>query len=316
MEMVKVKWIEFSIHTAQEAVEPISNILHEAGASGVVIEDSNDVDKKWDGAEDEIFDLSKEDYPEEGVIVKSYFPDNDLLTETIEDIKTSIAHLRLHHIDLGNNNVTLKEIQEEDWAHAWKQYYKPVKITDSLTIAPTWENYIPETAQEQVIELDPGMAFGTGTHPSTVLSLQALEQEMVGQEQVIDVGTGSGVLAIGAAKLNAASVLALDLDQKAVDVARQNVLENNTENKITVRQNNLLDQESHQADIIVANILADIIIRVTPRAYQSLKSGGLFITSGIISSKKDEVKEALTYENFVIKDTMEMEDWVAFVAQK
>ncbi|RSL31528.1 50S ribosomal protein L11 methyltransferase [Salibacterium salarium] len=311
-----MNWIEFSIHTTQEAVEPVSNILHESGASGVVIEDSSDVDRKWDGAEDEIFDLSKEDYPEEGVIVKSYFPDNTFLTETVEEVKKSIADLRLHHIDLGNNKVTLTEIQEEDWAHAWKQYYKPVKITDTLTISPTWEDYVQDSAEEHVIELDPGMAFGTGTHPSTVLSLQALEQAMTGQEQVIDVGTGSGVLAIGAAKFNAANVLALDLDQTAVDVARQNVLYNKTEDKITVRQNNLLDQEAHQADIIVANILADIIIRVTPNAYQSLKPGGLFITSGIISGKQDEVKQALTQENFIIKETMEMEDWVAIVAQK
>ncbi|MFZ4451974.1 50S ribosomal protein L11 methyltransferase [Salibacterium aidingense] len=311
-----MKWMEFSIHTTQEAVEPISNLLHESGASGVVIEDSADVYQTWDGAEDEIIELNDSDYPEEGVILKSYFPASSFVAETVEEMKQSINDLLLHNIDLGRNEVSLTEIEEEDWAHAWKQYYKPVNITETLTIVPTWEHYTPGSKDEKVIELDPGMAFGTGTHPTTVLCLQVLEQELTGGEHVIDVGTGSGVLAIGAAKFNASKVLALDLDQTAVDVARENAAYNHTGDCITVKQNNLLDHENGQADVVVANILADIIIRLAPDAWKSLKPEGIFIASGIISGKKKEVIEVLQEEGFEIKETKDMEDWAAVTAVK
>ncbi|MFB4164872.1 50S ribosomal protein L11 methyltransferase [Alteribacillus sp. JSM 102045] len=311
-----MKWIEFGVHTTQEAVEPISNILHEAGASGVVIEDSDDLQKDWHGTEDEIFELSAEDYPEEGVLVKAYFPINSFAKETAEGVKQSINDLLLHNIDIGRNEVTLTEVHEEDWAEAWKKYYKPVKVTQSLTIAPSWENYKPVSSDEHVIELDPGMAFGTGTHPSTILCLQALEQIIKGGESVIDVGTGSGILSIAAAKFGAEKVHALDLDSTAVESAQANVSFNRTDHIIDVKQNNLLDSTHEPADVIVANILADIIIRMTEEAYHLLNAGGYFITSGIISGKKEEVKEKLLKHNFVIQETIEMEDWVAFVAQK
>ncbi len=311
-----VKWIEFGVHTTQEAVEPISNILHESGASGVVIEDSNDLEKEWDGTEDEIYELSSEDYPEEGVLVKAYFPVNSFAKETAEEVKQSINDLLLHNIDLGKNEVTLTEVHEEDWAEAWKKYYKPVKVTQSLTIAPSWENYQPVSTDEHVIELDPGMAFGTGTHPSTVLCLQALERIIKGGESVIDVGTGSGILSIAAAKFGAKEVQALDVDETAVESARLNASFNNTEHIIEVNQNNLLEQREEYADIIVANILADIILRMIEKSYHLLRTGGYFITSGIISSKKEVVKAALMEHGFIIKETIEMEDWVAFVAQK
>ncbi|SFP20513.1 50S ribosomal protein L11 methyltransferase [Salibacterium halotolerans] len=311
-----MKWLEFRIHTTQEAVEPISNILHESGASGVVIEDSKDLYRDWDGSEDEIYNLKGSEYPEEGVVLKSYFSESSFVRETLEEIKQSINDLLLHDIDIGRNEVTITEVEEEDWAHAWKQYYKPVKVTDTLTITPSWEPYVPENSNEKVIELDPGMAFGTGTHPTTVLCLSALEHEIKGGEKVIDVGTGSGVLAVGAAKFGAAGVTALDLDQTAVEAARENTAVNQVENTVTVKQNNLLDHETHQADIIVANILADIIIRLTSDAWKSLKPGGLFITSGIISGKKKEVMDNLEKENFEILRTQDLEDWTAVTAVK
>ncbi|SFL66093.1 50S ribosomal protein L11 methyltransferase [Salibacterium qingdaonense] len=311
-----MKWLEFRIHTTQEAVEPISNILHEGGASGVVIEDSGDPYRDWDAAEDEIYDLNGSEYPEEGVVLKSYFSASSFVGETLEEIKQSVNDLLLHDIDIGRNEVTITEVEEEDWAHAWKQYYKPVKVTDTLTITPSWEPYVPGNREEKVMELDPGMAFGTGTHPTTVLCLQALEQEIKGGEEVIDVGTGSGVLAVGAAKFGAARVLALDLDQTAVEAARDNTAFNNVGNTVTVKQNNLLDHEHHQADIIAANILAHIIIRLAPDAWKALKPGGLFITSGIISGKKNEVMEALEKENFEIVRTQDMEDWTVITAVK
>ncbi|MGY4690361.1 50S ribosomal protein L11 methyltransferase [Salibacterium sp. K-3] len=311
-----MKWLEFRIHTTQEAVEPISNILHESGASGVVIEDSEDVYRDWDGTEDEIVDLDGSGYPEEGVVLKSYFAESSFVGETLEDIKQSINDLLLHDIDIGRNEVTITEVEQEDWAHAWKQYYKPVKVTDTLTITPSWEPYVPKSRDERVIELDPGMAFGTGTHPTTVLCLQTLEGEIKGGEHVIDVGTGSGVLAVGAAKFGAAGVLGLDLDQTAVDAARENTAFNQVEETVTIKQNNLLDGQTEQADIVVANILADIIVRLAPDAWKALKPEGIFIASGIISGKKKEVLDALEKEHFEIRSTRDMEDWTAVTAVK
>ncbi|MDV2883928.1 50S ribosomal protein L11 methyltransferase [Alkalihalophilus pseudofirmus] len=310
-----MKWSEFSIHTTEEAVEPVCNILHEAGASGVVIEDPIDLIKDWGVHYGEIYQLSPDDYPEDGVIVKAYFPVNSFLLETIDEVKASINGLTTYEIDLGRNSVQLAEVNEEDWATAWKKYYKPVKISKSITITPTWEDYTP-TEDEMIIELDPGMAFGTGTHPTTVLCIQALESVMQGGEEVIDVGTGSGVLSIAAAKLGAKRVIGLDLDQVAVDSAALNVELNQVHDTVTVRQGNLLEQIDGSYDLVVANILAEVIVQFVQDAAAILKPGGAFITSGIIKRKKQEVKDSLVSAGFTIDEVIEMDDWVAIIASK
>src|SRR5699024_7099373 len=156
------------IHTINEAVEPISNILHEHGASGVVIEDPLDMVKERDTFFGEIYELNPDDYPAEGVFVKAYLPMNRTLERTVHSINEAISKLPEHAINIGENKVTFREIDEADWSTAWKKYYKPVKISDNITIIPTWEDYSPH-AGEMIIELDPGMAFGTGTHPTTML---------------------------------------------------------------------------------------------------------------------------------------------------
>ncbi|MCL7747272.1 50S ribosomal protein L11 methyltransferase [Halalkalibacter alkaliphilus] len=310
-----MKWSEFSIHTTEEAVEPVCNILHEAGASGVVIEDSIDLAKEWGDRFGEIYQLSPDDYPEEGVIVKAYFPVNSFLAETIDEIKESINGLLAYDIDLGSNKVQIAEVHEEEWATAWKKYYKPVKVSSSITITPTWEEY-EASEDETIIELDPGMAFGTGTHPTTVLCIQALDKVIQGGEMVVDVGTGSGVLSIAAAKLGAQRTLALDLDYVAVESAEQNVALNQVDNTVTVKQNNLLEGIEGPFDIVVANILAEVIVRFVQDAAAVLKPNGIYITSGIIKRKKQEVKDALTSGGFVIEEVVEMDDWVAIIAKK
>lgn len=311
-----MKWSEICIHTTNEAIEPISNILHEAGASGVVIEDPTDLVKEYDTTFGEIYQLNSEDYPDDGVIVKAYLPLNSFLPETVDGIKESINGLLSYNFDLGLNKVTISEVHEEEWATAWKKYYHPVKISQRFTIVPTWEDYEPVSTDELIIELDPGMAFGTGTHPTTVMSLQALEATVQKGDTVIDVGTGSGVLSIGAALLEASHVRAYDLDEVAVKSARENIELNNVNEVVTVGQNNLLNGVEGQADIIVANILAEIIVRFVDDAYKLVKNGGTFITSGIIMNKKEEVKEALTKAGFLIEEVMVMEDWVAIIAKK
>jgi len=311
-----MKWSEISIQTTQEAVEPISNILHEAGASGVVIEDPYDLIKERDNIYGEIYELNPDDYPTEGVIIKAYLPINSFLGETVEGIKEAINNLLIYDIDLGRNEITINEVNDEEWATAWKKYYNPVKISEKFTIVPTWETYEPVHTDELIIELDPGMAFGTGTHPTTVLCIQALERTVQNGYKVIDVGTGSGVLSVASAMLGASNVLALDLDPVAVESARLNIKLNKVQQVVEVKQNNLLDDITESVDLIVANILAEVIIRFHHEAFKLLKPGGYFITSGIIQNKKNEVKEALIKAGFTIEETMVMEDWVAFIARK
>lgn len=312
-----MKWSEISIHTTNEAVEPISNILHEAGASGVVIEDPFELTKEREDQFGEIYQLNPNDYPEEGVIVKAYLPVNSFLGETVEAIKESINNLIIYNIDVGINKVTISEVHEEEWATAWKKYYHPVKISERFTIVPTWEEYSPVNSDELIIELDPGMAFGTGTHPTTVMCIQALERTVKAGDKVIDVGTGSGVLSIAAAMLEAEQVRAYDLDEVAVRSARLNIKLNKVSEVVTVAQNNLLDGvEDLSADVVVANILAEVILRFTEDVARVVKPEGYFIASGIIQPKKDQVKEALIQVGFEIEESILMEDWVALIAKK
>src|SRR5690606_9073732 len=198
-----MKWTEICILTTHEAVEPISNILHETGAGGIVIEDSLELEKKQRSQYGEMYELDPNDYPEEGVRIKAYLPVNSYLGETVEQIKSAINNLLIYDIDLGKNEITLSEVNEEDWATSWKKYYKPVKVSNRITITPSWEDYQPSKEDEIIIELDPGMAFGTGTHPTTVLSLQALEKHVKDGDIVLDVGSGSGVLSIASVLLGA-----------------------------------------------------------------------------------------------------------------
>lgn len=311
-----MKWTELSILTTNEAVEAVSNILHEAGASGVVIEDSKELTKERIDQFGEIYALNPDDFPKNGVVVKAYLSATSFLAETVEEIKLAIANLVNFDINIGENILTLCEVDEEDWATAWKQYYHPVKISERFTIVPTWEEYVPVSTDELIIELDPGMAFGTGTHPTTVMCLQALEKVVSTGDTVIDVGTGSGVLSIGAAMLGAQKVHALDLDEVAVTAARENVALNKVDGVVQVFHGNLLDTVKEPADVVVANILAEIIVTFTDDAFSIVKPGGVYVTSGIIGAKKDDVKEALEKSGFAIEEVLMMEDWVAIVARR
>ncbi|KMY50855.1 50S ribosomal protein L11 methyltransferase [Peribacillus loiseleuriae] len=311
-----MKWSEIAIHTTNEAVEPVSNILHEAGASGVVIEDPLELQKERENVFGEIYQLNPADYPEEGVVVKAYIPVNSFLGETVDAIKESINNLLVFDIDLGLNAISISEVNEEEWATAWKKYYHPVKISERFTIVPTWEDYTPVNSDELIIELDPGMAFGTGTHPTTVMCIQALERTVKPGDVVVDVGTGSGVLSIASALLDAKSVHGLDLDEVAVRSAIINVKLNKVQERVTVSQGNLLDGIKEQTDVVVANILAEVILRFTDDVAKVVKPGGYFISSGIIQPKKQEVKDAIIAAGFTIEETLLMEDWVAFIAKR
>ncbi|WP_373892854.1 50S ribosomal protein L11 methyltransferase [Virgibacillus natechei] len=311
-----MKWSELCIHTTNEAIEPISNILNETGASGLVIEDPLDLVKERDTYFGEIYELNPDEYPQEGVYVKAYLPAGDRLDEMVKQIKQAVTKLKNYSIDIGKNDVTLNEINEEDWANAWKKYYKPIHISDSITIIPTWENYTPISSDEIIIELDPGMAFGTGTHPTTILSIRALEKYVRKEDVVIDVGSGSGVLSIASSLLGAGNVHAYDLDDVAVKSTKVNTELNKLDNHIEAKQNNLLKQVDIKANIIVSNILAEIIVQFVDDAWKNLESGGLFIMSGIIQAKEMLVKDELEQQGFEILEVNVLEDWISITAKK
>lgn len=311
-----MKWSEIAIHTTHEATEAVANILYEAGASGVIIEDSVEPDRIRENLYGEIVELDRNDYPSEGVIVKAYLPVNSFLIETMKEIKLSIAELPGYGLDIGINEIKTSEVDDEDWATAWKKYYHPVKISGRFTIVPTWEEYTPVDSDELIVELDPGMAFGTGTHPTTVMCMQALEKYVQKDDIVVDVGTGSGVLSIGAAMLGAKSVHALDLDQVAVIAAKENIELNKVDHIVQVTHGNLLESIDFEPQVIIANILAEVIVTFSQDAANLLPEDGLFIVSGIIEEKRDFVKEDLLAKGFEIVESVLMEDWVAIVAQK
>ncbi|GIN20044.1 MAG TPA: 50S ribosomal protein L11 methyltransferase [Bacillus bacterium] len=310
-----MNWTEISILTTNEAVEPVSHVLYEAGVTGIAIEDPADFLRVRENRFGEIYELNPDDFPAEGVVIKAYLPNTDNLNETVDEIKQNISKLTEFQIDIGENKVTLSDVKEEDWATSWKKYYHPVKVSDRFTIVPTWEDYTPES-DELIIELDPGMAFGTGTHPTTVMCIQALEKTVKKGDSIVDVGTGSGVLSIAAALLGAKEVKALDLDAVAVEAARQNISLNHVDEIVMVEQNDLLNGITEQADIVVANILAEVIISFSDDAARAVKKGGYFIASGIIEQKTEVVKAALQKAGFMVEETIRMEDWAAFIARR
>ncbi|BBM14433.1 MULTISPECIES: 50S ribosomal protein L11 methyltransferase [Enterococcus] len=311
-----MKWNEVKIETASEAVEAVANILMEAGASGVAIEDSLDVENFKSDPYGEI--LTKEDFTtiEEGAIVMAYFPETIFLPEILPFIKERVTKLPEFGLAIGKNIVTVSEVEESNWATAWKKYYHPVRITRLLTVVPSWESYQTTDPLEKIITLDPGMAFGTGTHPTTSLTLQALESTLRGGETLLDVGTGSGVLSIAAKHLGAKEVYAYDLDEVAVRSAKENMDLNEVAKDVHVSANDLLKGIESESDVIVANILADIILLMIPDAWRLLKQTGTLIVSGIIEEKKEMVLTAMEEQGFVVDQVFQQKDWYAIMLKK
>jgi ribosomal protein L11 methyltransferase len=321
-------WHEVTLHSTEEAMEMISNFFHEHGAGGVSIEETGSLDRARDTSFGQLYDTPFNDIPEGEAIIKAYYPEMEKIEPIIEQLVRFIDEIREYPINVGKASVACKIVDDEDWANAWKQYFKPVAITSQLTIKPTWEEYVARPG-EIIIELDPGMAFGTGTHATTSLCLQTLEKYIQPGMDVIDIGTGSGILAIGAVKLGAKHVLALDLDPVAVVSASENVALNQLDDRVTVIQSDLLQvlkgnnhaPDNHigvtlPVDLAVANILADIILMFIDDVYEALKPGGIYITSGIIGKKAAEVEIALEQAGFQLLQTIHDQDWVAIAARK
>ncbi|AIQ02452.1 50S ribosomal protein L11 methyltransferase [Streptococcus pyogenes] len=304
-------WQEVTVHVHRDAQEAVSNLLIETGSQGVAIADSAD----YIGQKDRFGELYPDVEQSDMIAITVYYPSSTNLADVIATINEQLAELASFGLQVGQVTVDSQELAEEDWADNWKKYYEPARITHDLTIVPSWTDY-DASAGEKVIKLDPGMAFGTGTHPTTKMSLFALEQILRGGETVIDVGTGSGVLSIASSLLGAKTIYAYDLDDVAVRVAQENIDLNQGTDNIHVAAGDLLKGVSQEADVIVANILADILVLLTDDAYRLVKKEGYLILSGIISEKLDMVLEAAFSAGFFLETHMVQGEWNALVFKK
>jgi len=292
--LIMETWQELKVTVKREGEELVSNLLIELGAQGVAIEDSMD----YVGNVDRFGEIFPEVEQQEEVVVTAYYPETVDVAVVEADLQARLAELT-DFMDLGEVKMGTTALAEEDWADNWKKYYEPARITHDLTIVPSWTDY-EATAGEKIIKLDPGMAFGTGTHPTTKMSLFALEQVLRGGETVLDVGTGSGY----------------DLDDVAVRVAQENIELNPGMENIHVASGDLLKGVEIEADIIVANILADILIHLTDDAYRLVKDEGYLIMSGIIKDKWDMVCESAELAGFFLETHMIQGEWNACVFKK
>lgn len=311
-----MKYIECTLLTTTQASDAVSYILEDEGAVGVMIEDVNDFlllnkDKtSWDYTEPQLLEELGTD-----VKVKGYFKEYNFNESIKDNISKRVNELIEFGLDIGKGHIITKQIDEEDWANAWKKYFKPFKAGDKIVIKPTWEDYEIEQ-NEIIVEIDPGMAFGTGDHETTLMCLKLLESYVKKGDIVFDVGCGSGILGIAAGKLGAGKILCVDFDENACKVASENVAVNKMEHVVNVEKGNLLDIATDKADVIVANIIADIIIYFSKQASELIKSGGIFISSGIIKERRDDVIKELKNNKFSIIEVMEMGEWCAITAKR
>jgi ribosomal protein L11 methyltransferase len=307
-------WIEVKVITKSEALEPISGIFYSMDVKGVAIEDPQDILQReqgpltWDFA-----DLNILEYGGKAAVVKAYFHQDEDEEKIVETIKNKINELKEFGIDVGEGKVLSVVVKEEDWANNWKKYYKPTRIGKNMIIKPEWEHYDAKDT-DLIIEMDPGMAFGTGTHETTRMCIAALEKYINKNTTVFDIGTGSGILAIAAAKLGAKEVIGVDIDPVAVDSAKANTKLNNLDN-IEILQGDLMEVVDGKAEVIVANIIAEIIIFLTDSIVKSLVKDGIFICSGIIKDKRISVEEKLKNSNFEILESNIDGEWVCIVAK-
>ncbi len=307
-----MKWTQIIIKTTEEATDAISEMLSSMGAGGVVIEDPNEIRRQiespnsLDYADREFMDsLGTE------VTVKAYF-NEELAPEELVNLVNDKLEFISNFLDVGTGYSGFEMLDDEDWSTAWKKYYKPFHISDSVVIKPTWEEYEKQPG-EIVIEMDPGMAFGTGTHETTRLCSELLEKAIRKGDTVIDVGCGTAILSIIALKLGASHAAAVDIDEVAVRVSRENCAINGVSGQISVIKGTLEDLEPHKADVVVANIIADVLIGFAELIPKYLKEGGLLIASGIIRERKDDVLKAYTALGFRLESIDEMGEWVAIV---
>lgn len=317
-----MKWIKIGIKTTTEAVDFISNLFDEIGLEGIQIEDNIPISEEDRKAM--FIDILPEIGPDDGTaFVSSYVEADRDIKQLVKEIEEGLEELKLF-VNLGEANILVEETDDEDWLHNWKAFFKPFRVAEDIVIKPTWEELEDRKEGDFIIEIDPGTAFGTGAHETTKLCILGLRKYITKETKLLDIGCGSGILSIIGLKLGAKSAVLTDIDPAALIATNENLKVNQlSEQTYCVLQGNIIEDSILQNkvgigayDIVVANILADVIIPLSKEVGQHLKEDGVFISSGIIYTKKQEVQEALIENNFHIIETNEMGDWVSFVAKK
>ncbi len=308
-------WIELIVHTTTAGSDPVSEALIAEGAAGTMVEDRADVpDPSKPSGIWEIIDPAMIEAMPEDVLVHAWFEPGPAFPELLSDLRTRLDLLRREAAaDPGSLRVETVSVKDEDWSEVWKQYYKPFRAGERLVVKPTWETYEAQPG-DLVIEMDPGMAFGSGTHETTGLCLGLLEEAVHPGDRVIDVGTGSGILAIGAALLGAGQVLAIDIDPDAVRVAKENIAANGLTGRIEAVQGDLLEKRDACCEVCVANIIADVICMFAQPLTRHIVPGGLFICSGIIREREQDVRDALLAAGYEIRKVLRKGEWVAMLS--
>lgn len=317
-----LKWIKFSLKTTTQAVDLISSGLEELGIEGIEIEDKipiSEEDKKK-----MFIDILPELDEDDGTAIVSFYVDIDRNLDELQiQINQMLSEIS-NFVDIGERILKISETEDKDWINNWKQFFKPFRISDNIIIKPTWEDLTNKQDNDIIVEMDPGTAFGVGSHETTKLCILSLKKYVNSNFNILDVGCGSGILSIIALKLGAVSVMATDIDENAVNTAYENIKVNNIDKgKFTAITGNIIEDKNikdivgyKKYDIVVANILADVIIMLSNNIDEHIKDDGIFISSGIINIKKDEVKKEFLKNNFEIIEINEMGDWVSFVTKK
>lgn len=305
-----MNWKEFSVLTEGVCVEAVAGIFHSMGSGGVVIEDPQAarkyVSEKWKPES-----VSEDFLNHEFVVVKAYFPeDRDVAEAFTRSIEAVEANFQV------KCSVFIDDLSNEDWEENWKKYYHTFKIGDRVVIKPSWEQYCAQ-AGEVVVNIDPGMAFGTGIHASTRFCLRFLDQYVRGGERVVDAGCGSGILSIAAVKLGADRVFAMDIDELAVRIAQENVELNGLSDRIAVQAGDIVESVRGQhADMVLANITAEVVVELIPVVAPVLDRGGYLFGSGIVDSRWPSVKKALQDNGFEIGQVLQDVDWIGVAARR
>lgn len=311
-------YLEAAIHTTTDGADIVSEVLMNAGAVGTQIIDRADIPESGQRKEGfwEIIDENLVASMPEDVLVKAYFEENVAAPELLATVRERVETLKAMDIgiDMGTLELEIETVHEQDWSENWKKYYKPFHAGERLVVKPSWEPYEPKDG-DLVIEMDPGMAFGTGTHETTNMCMQMLEKYVQPGMTCIDLGTGTGILAIAAAKLGATDVLAIDLDENAVKVAHENIAHNGLENTIRAKAGDLFKQTSESADVVVANIIASVICSLCAPARAHINEGGVFICSGIIREYEQDVRDALEKAGYTLENRIEKGEWVCLAAR-
>ena len=316
-----MRWNKYTLTTTTEAVDLISYTLDELGIEGIEIEDK--IPLTEEEKKQMFIDILPELGPDDGVAYVSFYiePENDS-DDTIRKVLDAVHELK-DFVDIGEGTIVKTQTADEDWMNNWKKYWKPFQVDDKIWIKPTWETLDDVTDDTLVVELDPGTSFGTGMHHTTRLCITQLRKYLKPEHELFDVGCGSGILSIIGLMLGIRSASATDVDVHAVEAAIENAKVNHIDmSKYTVKTGDIITDAAfrqqmgmHQYDIVVANILADIIIPLSGVIKDNMKPGALFISSGIIDTKEEAVREALLANGFEIVEVTHSGDWVSFTAR-